>query len=119
MFSNGRPLVAKSKWFLFCKLDFLKSDSSRNIKVASLKPMTVQEGQRRMVTYLAGRLGRDGASKVRVFFVISFAYIIFWGPLFAVTLFNWSWEWNDAKNSLSHEVRATYRGHHVTSFQIS
>merc|ERR1719361_20148 len=57
-----------------------------------------------MVSYLAGRLGRDGASKVRVFLVISFTYILFWGPLFTVTLINWGWEWKDAKNSLSHEV---------------
>ena len=39
-----------------------------------------------------------------LFFVISFCYILFWGPLFTVTLANWSWEWKDAKNSLSHEV---------------
>ena len=71
--------------------------------MTALKP-TVQDGQARMVSYLAGRLGRDGASKVRVFLVISFTYILFWGPLFAVTLLNWSWEWKDAKKSLSHEV---------------
>ena len=67
----------------------------------------VQDGQARMVSYLAGRLGRDGASKVRVFLVISFTYILFWGPLFAVTLINWGWEWKDAKKSLSHEVRTS------------
>lgn len=75
----------------------------RNVKVAALKPV-MEDGQTRMVTYLAGRLGRDGASKVRLFLVISLTYMIFWGPLFTVTLINWSWEWKDAKKSLSHEV---------------
>ena len=64
----------------------------------------MEDGQTRMVTYLAGRLGRDGASKVRLFLVISLTYMVFWGPLFTVTLINWSWEWKDAKKSLSHEV---------------
>ena len=76
---------------------------SRNVKVAALRPV-MEDGQTRMVTYLAGRLGRDGASKVRLFLVISLTYMVFWGPLFTVTLINWSWEWKDAKKSLSHEV---------------
>ena len=91
--------------FLSSSPTFLSPTLVRNIKVAALKPM-VHDGQARMVSYLAGRLGRDGASKVRVFLVISFTYILFWGPLFAVTLVNWGWEWKDAKKSLSHEVRA-------------
>ena len=62
------------------------------------------DGRARLVSYIAGRVGRDGASKVRIFFAISFSYILFWGPLFTVTLANWSWEWKDAKNSISHEV---------------
>ena len=62
------------------------------------------DGRARLVSYIAGRVGRDGASKVRIFFAILFSYIMFWGPLFTVTLANWSWEWKDAKNSISHEV---------------
>lgn len=38
-----------------------------------------------------------------MFLVITLAYLIFWGPLFLVTLFNWSWDWNDAKKSMAHE----------------
>ena len=63
-------------------------------------------GQSRVLSHLAGagEAGREGAAKLRVFLVISVTYILFWGPLFTVTLVNWSWEWKDAKNSLSHEV---------------
>ena len=48
---------------------------------------------------------REGVARVKMFLVITVAYLIFWGPLFLVTLFNWSWEWKDAKKSMSHEVR--------------
>ena len=36
--------------------------------------------------------------------VITTAYLIFWGPLFAVTLINWDWDYEDAKESTAHEV---------------
>ena len=36
--------------------------------------------------------------------VITTAYLIFWGPLFAVTLVNWDWDYEDAKESTAHEV---------------
>ena len=36
--------------------------------------------------------------------VITTAYLIFWGPLFAVTLINWDWNYEDAKESTAHEV---------------
>ena len=67
-------------------------------------------GQSRVLSHLAGagEAGREGAAKLRVFLVISVTYILFWGPLFAVTLINWGWEWKDAKKSLSHEVRPTH-----------
>ena len=63
-------------------------------------------GQSRVLSHLAGagEAGREGAAKLRVFLVISVTYILFWGPLFTVTLVNWSWEWKDAKKSMSHEV---------------
>ena len=53
--------------------------------------------------YIA-RMEQEGVARVKMFLVITVAYLIFWGPLFLVTLVNWSWEWKDAKNSLSHEV---------------
>ena len=47
---------------------------------------------------------QEGVTRVKMFLVITVAYLIFWGPLFLVTLVNWSWEWKDAKKSMSHEV---------------
>jgi len=81
-----------------------KEFSHKNVKVSSVKSGYSSDGRARLVSYLASRVGKEGASKVRIFFAISFSYILFWGPLFTVTLVNWNWEWKDAKNSLSHEV---------------
>merc|ERR1712004_421551 len=53
--------------------------------------------------YIA-RMEQEGVARVKMFLVITVAYMIFWGPLFLVTLVNWSWEWKDAKKSMSHEV---------------
>ena len=55
-------------------------------KVSSIKSGQDYDGRARVVSYLAGRVGHDGANKVKIFFAISFSYIIFWGPLFTVTL---------------------------------
>ena len=55
--------------------------------------------------YIA-RMEQEGVARVKMFLVITVAYLIFWGPLFLVTLVNWSWEWKDAKKSMSHEVKA-------------
>ena len=50
----------------------------------------------------------EGIKHVKMFVIITLAYIIFWGPLFLVTLFNWSWEWVDAKKSMAHEVKVVF-----------
>lgn len=42
-------------------------------------------GGRRLRGYLA-RVEREGVRRVRMFLVITAAYILFWGPLFLVTL---------------------------------
>ena len=47
----------------------------------------------------------EGIKHVKMFVIITLAYIIFWGPLFVVTLINISLDWKDAKSSVSHEVR--------------
>ena len=47
----------------------------------------------------------EGIKHVKMFVIITLAYIIFWGPLFMVTLINMSLDWKDAKSSVSHEVR--------------
>lgn len=54
------------------------------------------------------RMEKEGVARVKMFLVITVAYLIFWGPLFLVTLFNWSWEWVDAKKSMAHEVKVVF-----------
>ena len=46
----------------------------------------------------------EGIAKVKMQSIITGSYLIFWGPLFIVTVWNWSWSWVQAKNSLAHEV---------------
>ena len=46
----------------------------------------------------------EGLARVRILSILSTSYIIFWSPLFAVTLFSWSWSWEYAKNSTAHVV---------------
>ena len=52
----------------------------------------------------------EGIKHVKMFVIITLAYIIFWGPLFVVTLINISLDWKDAKSSVSHEVTLTTTG---------
>jgi hypothetical protein len=33
-----------------------------------------------------------------MFLVITVAYLIFWGPLFMVTLVNWNWEFEEVSS---------------------
>ena len=40
-----------------------------------------------------------------MFIVITMAYLIFWGPLFVVTLANYTDDWKAAKKSMAHEVQ--------------
>ena len=54
-------------------------------------------------TYMI-ELEEEGIKHVKMFIIITLAYIIFWGPLFLVTLINISLDWKDAKSSVSHEV---------------
>ena len=41
----------------------------------------------------------------QMYMVITTAYLIFWAPLFLVTLLNYTSDWKAAKNSVAHEVR--------------
>lgn len=58
------------------------------------------EEQRKMRDYL-NRMERDGVQRVKMFLVITAAYVLFWGPLFFVTLVNHP----IVGNPLGHEVR--------------
>ena len=67
--------------------------------------------------YLA-KVRREGTARVRMFLVVSLAYLLFWGPLFLVTLANWQWTFEDAKQSMAHEVtdaflHCTVHCHHL------
>lgn len=52
-----------------------------------------------MRNYLS-RMERDGVQRVKMFLVITAAYVLFWGPLFFVTLVNHP----IVGNPLGHEV---------------
>jgi len=49
-------------------------------------------------------LETEGITRVKMYIVITTAYLIFWAPLFLVTLVNSTSDWKKAKNSLAHEV---------------
>ena len=42
--------------------------------------------------------------KIKIFPVITAAYLIFWGPLFLVTLVNWDWDYAEVQQGVAHEV---------------
>jgi len=46
---------------------------------------------------------REGIQRVKMFMAITVAYLIFWGPLFLVTLFSWG-DYKTDEPSASHEV---------------
>ena len=50
----------------------------------------------------------QGLGRVRLLAVLTSSYFLFWGPLFAVTLWNWGWTWEQAKLSTAHEVRMSF-----------
>lgn len=61
------------------------------------------EEQRRMREYLR-KMERDGVQRVKMFLIITAAYVLFWGPLFIVTLINHPIV---GSNPLGHEVSTT------------
>ncbi|XP_066138175.1 uncharacterized protein [Euwallacea fornicatus] len=58
------------------------------------------EEQRRMREYLR-KMEREGVQRVKMFLVITAAYVLFWGPLFIVTLINHPIV---GSNPLGHEI---------------
>ena len=65
-------------------------------------PPPVLTESARIKAYIA-RLERDGIARVKMFIVITIAYLIFWGPLFLVTLFSYG-DYKTETPSTSHEV---------------
>jgi len=72
------------------------SDSFSEHRVLTADPIRVK-------MYL-NKMEREGIDRVKMFLVITIAYLIFWGPLFLVTLVNWDWNFEEAKQSMAHEV---------------
>ena len=75
-------------------------------------PPPVLTESARIKAYIA-RLERDGIARVKMFIVITIAYLIFWGPLFLVTLFSYG-DYKTETPSTSHE--ASSRGVQMTNF---
>ena len=55
------------------------------------------------------RVEEEGIAKVKMLTIITASYLIFWGPLYLVTVWNWGWSWVQAKHSIAHEVGNTWR----------
>ena len=72
------------------------SDGLNELRVLTADPLRVK-------MYL-NKMEREGIDRVKMFLVITIAYLIFWGPLFLETLIKWGWMWEEAKTSISHEV---------------
>ena len=72
------------------------SDGLNELRVLTADPIKVK-------MYL-NKMEREGIDRVKMFLVITIAYLIFWGPLFLVTLVNWDWNFEEAKQSMAHEV---------------
>jgi len=72
------------------------SDGLNELRVLTADPLRVK-------MYL-NKMEREGIDRVKMFLVITIAYLIFWGPLFLVTLVNWDWNFEEAKQSMAHEV---------------
>ena len=49
------------------------------------RPLSVCRDRRRVSTHIQ-RMEREGVERVKMFVVIVIAYLVFWGPLFLVTL---------------------------------
>lgn len=56
-----------------------------NFSLPKFQRVGAIEEHRKMRNYLR-RIERDGVQRVKMFLVITAAYVIFWGPLFFVTL---------------------------------
>lgn len=68
--------------FVFQTVDGAMADGRGRATASANLPLG---GGRRLRGYLA-RVEREGVRRVRMFLVITAAYILFWGPLFLITL---------------------------------
>ena len=52
-----------------------------------------------------GRARREGVARVRMLTILTASFLVFWTPLFLVTLTSWGWSWKQDQSSIAHEVR--------------
>ena len=71
-------------------------DGLNELRVLTTDPIRIK-------MYL-NKMEREGIDRVKMFLVITVAYLIFWGPLYLVTILNWNWSFEEAKQSVAHEV---------------
>jgi len=78
--------------------------------------LTVSPPQSMKIQSYIRHLETQGISRVKMFIVITTAYLIFWGPLFLVTLVNYTSDWKQAKNSMAHEVSSDFQTENKDNF---
>ncbi|XP_047493574.1 uncharacterized protein LOC125042152 [Penaeus chinensis] len=88
----------------------LSNSSLEAVRIASLVTTMISVTQpqnqdpeareHRQVNSYINRMEREGVERVKMFVVVTVAYVVFWGPLFLVTLLTPS----GGKSGLSHEV---------------
>ncbi|XP_071517940.1 uncharacterized protein [Panulirus ornatus] len=98
----------------------LSTSSLEAVRIASLVTTMISVTQpqnqdpeareHRQVNSYISRMEREGVERVKMFVVVTVAYVVFWGPLFLVTLLTPS----GGKTGLSHEV--TLHVAHVHAF---
>ena len=91
---TGRQFICLEEYLSFCTINSLFCQG-----LVALSPTQLIQYQASMIEF-----EEEGIKHVKMFIIITLAYIIFWGPLFLVTLINISLDWKDAKSSVSHEV---------------
>ena len=89
----------------------LSRSNLETIRVASLVTTMISvnadtdeetRDSRRLKHYIA-RMEQEGIARVKMFIAITVAYLVFWGPLFLVTLFSYG-DYKTETPSTSHEV---------------
>ncbi|XP_045137277.1 uncharacterized protein LOC123519824 isoform X1 [Portunus trituberculatus] len=88
----------------------LSTSSLEAVRIASLVTTMIsvtqprnqdpEASEHRQVNSYINRMEREGVERVKMFVVVTIAYVVFWGPLFLVTLLTPS----GGKTGLSHEV---------------
>ena len=53
---------------------------------------------------IAREVQEEGLARVRILKILTSSYLVFWCPLFLITLLSWSWSWEEAKHSTAHIV---------------